>query len=310
MRGVSTLDYVPISGSTWNDMVRVDGGGASDVISQLNRVGEAFFGVMGTPILDGRVFATTDRPEGTAVAVVNRAYQEQAFKGVSPIGRRVRFLSEPAQAYEIVGVVGDTKYASLREDRQPVVFVSTRQALTPGPFVSLVLRSTLPATATIPLIRSAILEIEPALSLETRGLEETIDSTLRIERLLTRLSLFFGGLALLLAGVGLYGVIAYTAAQRRRDIGIRLALGASRSGVVMQVVGHTGWLVAAGLLVGAAACVPLSRWVEGLVFGVTARDTLAYSVAGIVLAVVGLAAAWVPAWRAARMNPTAALRVS
>ena len=78
----------------------------------------------------------------------------------------------------------------------------------------------------------------------------------------------------------------------------------------MQVVGHTGWLVAAGLLVGAAACVPLSRWVEGLVFGVTARDTLAYSVAGVVLAVVGLAAAWVPAWRAARMNPTAALRVS
>jgi putative ABC transport system permease protein len=310
VRGVSTLDYVPISGSTWNDTVRVDGGGVSDVNSQLNRVGEAFFGVMGTPIVEGRVFSTADQPEGTAVAVVNRAYQAQAFKGASPIGRRIRFLSEPAQAYEIVGVVGDTKYASLREDRQPVVFVSTRQALTPGPFVSLVLRSTLPASATIPLMRSAILEIEPALSLETRGLEETIDSTLRIERLLTRLSLFFGGLALLLAGIGLYGVIAYTAAQRRQDIGIRLALGASRSSVVMQVVGHTGWLVAAGLLAGAAACVPLSRWVEGLVFGVTARDTLAYGVAGVVLAVVGLAAAWVPAWRAARMNPTTALRVS
>ncbi|HTV03564.1 MAG TPA: ADOP family duplicated permease [Luteitalea sp.] len=310
VRGVSTLDYVPIGGSTWNDTVRVDGGGAVDIDTQLNRVGETFFDVMDTPVREGRVFTTGDRAEGTALAVVNQAYQEQAFKGASAIGRRVRFLSEPTQAYEIIGVVSDTKYGSLREARQPVIFVSTRQQLAPGPFISLVVRTNLPAAAAIPLIRSAVLDVEPTVTLETRALQDTIDSSLRIERLLTRLSLFFGGLALLLAGVGLYGVIAYTAAQRRRDIGIRLALGAPRRGVVLQVVGHTGWLIAAGLLTGAAACVPLSRWVEGLVFGVTTRDLAIYGVAGGVLAVVGVLAAWLPAWRAARMNPTAALRVS
>ena len=91
VRGVSTLDYVPIGGSTWNDTVRADGGDAADVDSQLNRVGESFFGVMGTPLVEGRVFTTSDVPEGTAVAVVNRAFQDRAFKGASPLGRRVRF---------------------------------------------------------------------------------------------------------------------------------------------------------------------------------------------------------------------------
>ena len=308
VRGVSTLDYVPIGGSTWNDSVRMDGGGGADVDSQLNRVGETFFDVMGTPVLEGRVFTTSDKAEGVAVAVVNRAYQERALAGASPIGRRVRFMSDPAQAFEIVGVVGDTKYAALRETRQPVVFVSTRQQLDPLPYVSLAVRSGLTPDATMPLMRDAILSVEPGVALETRALETVIDSTLRVERLLTRLSLFFGALALLLAGVGLYGVIAYTAAQRGRDIGIRLALGAPRSGVVLQVVGHTGWLVAIGLAVGAAVCMPLSRWVEGLVFGVTTRDAMTYGVAGLVLAAVGLVAAWLPAWRAARMNPTSALR--
>jgi putative ABC transport system permease protein len=308
VRGVSTLDYVPMGGSTWNDTVRMDGGGGADIDSQLNRVGETFFDVMGTPVLEGRVFSSRDTPEGTPVALVNRAYQEKALGAASPIGRRVRFMSEPAQAYEIVGVVGDTKYAALREARQAVVFVATRQQRDPPPFVSLAVRSNLPPEATMGLMREAILGVEPGVALETRVLETVIDSTLRIERLLTRLSLFFGGLALLLAGVGLYGVIAYTAAQRGRDIGIRLALGAPRSGVILQVVGHTGWLIALGLAVGAAACLPLSRWVDGLVFGVTTRDAVTYAVAGAVLAVVGLVAAWLPAWRAARVNPTSALR--
>jgi hypothetical protein len=278
------------------------------VDSQLNRVGETFFAMMGTPVLEGRVFTRADGAESTAVAVVNRAYQNRALAGASPIGRRIRFLSEPAQDYEIVGVVGDTTYAALREPRQPVVFVSTRQDRNAQPFVSLVIRSSLPPDSAMPLMREAILGVEPGVSLETRALEAVIESTLRIERLLSRLSTFFGTLALLLAGIGLYGVIAYTAAQRQRDIGIRLALGAPRSGVILQVVGHTGWLVALGLAMGVAACFPLSRWVDGLMFGVTARDALTYALAGAALAIVGLGAAWLPAWRASRMNPTIAHR--
>ncbi len=218
-------------------------------------------------------------------------------------------LSEPDRAYEIVGVVGDTKYGTLREERQPVLFVPTRQQEPPGPFVSLVVRTTRRPRPPIPELAALILEVDPTLTLRSRALEETIDDTLRVEHLLSRLSLFFGGLALLLAGVGLYGVIAYTAAQRRRDIGIRLALGAPRTGVVLQVVGQTAWLLLAGLVIGVVACVPLSAWVESLIFGITGRDLATYALAGLTLAAVGLAAAWLPAWRAARMNPTSALRI-
>jgi ABC-type antimicrobial peptide transport system permease subunit len=188
------------------------------------------------------------------------------------------------------------------------LFVSTRQQADPGADVSLVIRSRLPAASAIPLIRGAVMAVEPAASVRTRVLEETIDATLVVERLLTRLSMFFGGLALLLAGVGLYGVIAYDAAQRRRDIGIRLALGSSRRRVVVKVVGQICWLLGAGLLAGVAVSVPLGRWIEGLVYGVTVRDVVTYVVAAIALSAVGIGAAWLPAWRAARMNPTSALR--
>jgi putative ABC transport system permease protein len=305
---VSTLDYVPMAGSAWNDTLRVEGGGHPDTEAQLNRVGESYFAALGTPLVEGRIFTRADGPGSTPVAVVTRAFVARAFGGKSPLGRRVVMLTEPDRAYEIVGVVGDTKYGTLREDRQPVLFVPTRQQVPPGPFVSLVVRTARPAATIIPALTSAILDVDPSLTLRSRPLEETIADTLRVEHLLSRLSLFFGGLALLLAGVGLYGVIAYTAAQRQRDIGIRLALGAPRTGVVLQVVGQTAWMLAAGLILGAAACVPLSRGVESVIFGVTARDLVTYVLAGLTLGAVGLAAAWVPAWRAARMNPTSALR--
>jgi predicted permease len=308
--GVSTLDYVPIAGSAWNDTLRVDGGGHPETASQLNRVGDTYFNVMGTPLLEGRVFTPQDVPGGVDVAVVNRAVRDTMFGGHSPIGASVRILSEPGRTYQIVGVVGDTKYGTLRETRQPVLFVSTRQQADAGAGFALVIRSRLPAASTVPLIRRALLEIEPAVSLRTRALEETIESTLVVERLLTRLSLFFGGLALLLAGVGLYGVIAYDAARRQRDIGIRLALGSTRRAVVLTVVGQVGWLLGAGLLMGCAVSVPLARWVEGLLYGVTVRDLGTYALAAAALMVVGFAAAWVPAWRASRLNPTSALRAT
>jgi putative ABC transport system permease protein len=308
--GVSTLDYVPMAGSAWNDTLRVDGGGHPDVVAQLNRVGETYFATLGTPLVEGRLFTPADGPGSTPVAIVTRAFVDQAFGGTSPLGRRVAMLSEPARFHEIVGVVGDIKYGTLREERQPVLFVPTRQQVPPGPFVSLVVRTTGPTAVAMPEIASAILQVEPTLTLRSRVLEDTINDTLRVEHLLSRLSQFFGGLALLLAGVGLYGVIAYTAAQRQRDIGIRLALGAPRTGVVLQVVGQTAWLLVSGLIVGVAACVPLSAWIESLVFGITGRDIATYALAGLSLAGVGLAAAWLPAWRAARMNPTSALRSS
>ena len=307
--GVSTLDYVPIAGSAWNDTLRVDGGGHPEIASQLNRVGEDYFEVMGTPLA-----------RGPRVHQAGRARRR---------GRRGRESSRPG--HDVRRPLSDRRVGPDPERAGSRVSRSSASSATPStgpcarhdsrccscrrasrwipvPDVSLVVRSRLPAASTIPLISRAVMEIEPAASLRTRGMEEIIDSTLVVERLLTRLSLFFGGLALLLAGVGLYGVIAYDAARRQRDIGIRLALGSTRRGVVLKVVGQIGWLLGAGLLMGVAVSVPLARWVEGLLYGVTVRDVGTYALAGVALAVVGLAAAWVPAWRASRLNPTSALR--
>lgn len=307
---VSVVDYVPIGGSSWNDTVRIDGGDRPDAQSHMNRVGEGFFGVMRTRLLEGRLFGRHDDGTSPQVAIVNQTFRQQAFNGASPIGRRIRFLAAPDQAYEIVGVVGDSKYGALKEEATPVVFVAARQQQEPGPRPHLVLRSTLPPQATASAVACVLGRVQPQLGFRTRAVQELIDETLRIERLMMKVSLFFGGLALLLAGVGLYGVIAYMAAQRRHEIGIRLALGASRRDVVLQVAGQITWLLAIGLLAGLAVCLPISRLVEGLVFGVTPRDALTYGLAGTTLAIVGLLAGTLPAWRAARTNPTIVLRVT
>ena len=170
-----------MAGSAWNDTLRVEGGGHPDTIAQLNRVGETFFATLGTPLVEGRVFTRDDGPGSTPVAIVTRAFVDQAFGGTSPLGRRVTMLTDPGEVYEIVGVVGDTKYGTLREEPQPVLFVPTRQQVPPGPFVSLVVRTTRPTAVAIPEVARAVLEVDPTLSLRSRALEDTIDDTLRVE---------------------------------------------------------------------------------------------------------------------------------
>jgi hypothetical protein len=280
----------------------------SDIQSQLNCVGVDYFATLGIPRVDGRGFTSDDRLDAPKVAVVNRTFRDRYMDGTPVIGRRVRFLSEPDVSYEVVGVVGDTKYASVREENPVIVFVAAAQAVEPPPAIPLLVRSTIGPDATIAALGRELTDVSPDLVFRTRVLSALIDDTLRMDRLLATLSMAFGALAVLLAGVGLYGVIAYIAAQREHEIGIRLALGATRQHVVARVVRDTAWLVAAGIGVGLVGAVLAARAVESLLFGLEASDVWSYVLALAVLTTIGLAASVLPAWRASRTSPMQALR--
>ncbi len=300
--------YMPMGGSTWNDTIDVSGLNRTDIDSQLNRVGIDYFAMLGVPLLEGRRFTEQDRVDTPPVAIVNRAFRDRHLPGQSVIGRQVRFLSEPEVTYEVVGVVGDTKYANVREDDPSIIFVAALQDPDPGTAVQMLLRSSLEPAATVTAVGRELSAVSPALVFRTRVLTSVIDDMLRIDRLLAALSVAFGMLAVLLAGVGLYGVIAYIAAAREHEIGIRLALGASRPHVVGRVVRDTAWLVAGGIALGLGGALLGARLVESLLFGLESRDPASYMAALLLLAGVGLAASVVPAWRASRTSPMKALR--
>jgi ABC-type antimicrobial peptide transport system permease subunit len=264
---------------------------------------------MGVPLLEGRGFTEHDGPETPAVALVNQAFRDRFMDGADVIGRSVRFLNgDPTKSYEVVGVVGNMKYSAVREADEPIIFVASVQDPDPPPSLQVVVRSTLSSDATSTALAQVLQDISPSLVFTMRPMTRLIEDTMRIERLVASLAVGFGGLALLLAGVGLYGVIAYIAVQREHEIGIRLALGATRFDVVRHVVHDTAILVASGVGVGLAAAVAVSRAVEGLLFGLPARDAVSYAVALAVLLAIGLLASALPAWRAARTSPMRALR--
>ncbi len=299
----------PLGGSAWNDTIAVSGLDRTDVVSQLNRVGPAYFDTLGVPLIEGRGFTAQDRADTPAVAVVDQTFSERYLDGAPVIGRTVRFLNgDPSRSYEVVGIVGRTKYRSLKAADEPVIFVAAAQNPQPPPSMSLAIRSTLPPEATASALAQMLTDVSPRLAFRTNALSATIDDTLRIERLLAALSVGFGLLALLLAGVGLYGVIAYIAVQREHEIGIRMVLGATGPDVMRHVVRDTAVLVAAGIAMGLAVALLASRAVESLLFGLEPRDTATYVLALGVLAVIGLLASALPAWRASRTSPMHALR--
>ncbi len=306
---VSEVRLEPLGPSAWNDTIAVSGVDRLDVTSQLNRVGPAFFTTMGMALREGRGFSGRDDADAPPVAIVDETFVERYLDGAPVIGRTVRLLNgEPGRTYEVVGVVSRSKYRNLRAADEPVIYLAAAQAAEPAPYVSIVFRSSQPLEATATAVARAVGEVSPSLSIETTSLAANIDNALRIERLLAALSVGFGALALVLAGVGLYGVIAYVVARREHEIGIRLALGASRGHVVGRVVGDTAWLMALGIGLGLGAAAAASPLVEELLFGLERHDPASYAAALALLVAVGLAASALPAWRAARTSLMTALR--
>jgi predicted permease len=313
VRGAGAAELTPISGMGWNGHISVDGhvsttSGANAV--WFNQVSDGFFAAMGTQLIAGRDFDQRDRPTTPPVAVVNETVARRLFPGTSPIGKYYRQamhdrLDAPVQ---IVGVVKDAKYRELREESQATVYLAMGQARRSSPFRQFELRTDGPVAALVPGVKRAVAEVNRSITIGLTPLSQQLDASLTRDRLMATLSGFFGVVALLLAMVGLYGTLSYNLARRRNEIGIRIALGAARSRVVQLVLGEVARMVIAGLILGAVGALVSTRLVRSLLYGVSASDPATVVVSVAILTVVAIAAGALPAWRAARVDPIAALR--
>jgi putative ABC transport system permease protein len=289
---------------------RVDPNG--DVFGNLISAG--WFGTFGTPLRAGRDFTDDDRKGAPRVAIVNETFVRTLLGDVSPVGRTLTIYPHTPRALQaqIVGVAADAVYSSPREPAPPTWYVPIAQFDVPGfPFASA--RLSVRAGSGLPVlmtksVEAAITSVNPQVALTFRVLSDQVDASLTRERLLAQLAGFFGVVGLLLAGLGLYGVTAYVISTRRIEIGIRLALGAAPRGVVSFVLARVAMMVAAGLVVGVIISLWTASFVSGLLYRLPPRDPATLVAAGGVLFAVGAIAGWIPARRAARIDPGAVLR--
>src|SRR5262245_13821346 len=303
---------VPMSGSGWNDFVQVLGTDPQRKgVPMFNQITPGFFQTIGAPIIKGRDFGDHDTLSSPKVAIVNETFARQLLDNLDPIGKRFQVETppgEPALVYEIIGLVKDTKYYNLREDFKPTAFVASTQARDPDEGSQFLISSNLPASGLSEIVKRTILEASPEISLDFRVFKTQILDGLLQERLMATLSGFFGLLAVLLATVGLYGVISYTVTQRKNEIGIRMALGADRFNIVKLIMRDVGLLLAFGLVVGTALALLGAKVANSMLYGLRPRDPVTIIVAIAVLGAVGLLAGYLPARRAAKQDPMEALR--
>jgi putative ABC transport system permease protein len=271
-----------------------------------NVVTEGYFETMGIPIRSGRFFRDSDNESAPRVAVINEALARQQFKNEDPIGQRIILHGSDSQPYEIVGVVGSSRQFSMSQDPSPEIFTPYRQSRLQFMYV-LVKTDGNPGSLAGP-IRSAVHDIDPDQPMGTLTLEQRFEHSIAGSRFYALLITTFAALALILAAVGVYGVLSYLVAQHTREIGIRMALGANRVNVWNQFVGRGLLLAGIGVITGVAASLGLTRAVAALLYHVGAADPLTLAGACFVLLLVTLIAAAVPAYRASRIDPMVALR--
>ena len=277
-----------------------------------NATTPGWFDTMGTPLVSGRDFTDADRVGAPLVAIVNQAFVRRYQLGQQPIGRTVRIgLSNGERRYEIIGLVGDSVYTSPRDGMMATMYVPLAQ-IEPRAFgeaVILTINAARGQRAAVERdVAAAIARAEPTIAFTFRTFDQFIDATVTQERLIAMLSSFFGGLALLLAGIGLYGIVAQAVRTRQGEIGLRMALGAQPAGIVRLVLRRVGVLIVVGLAVGLAASLWAAQFLGPLLFQVEARDPATFAGAAGVLVAAGVMAAWLPARRAARLDPAVVLR--
>lgn len=318
--------YSPMEGTNWSGPVyfagRVHDSGEHGDYSSWLRIGPDYFQTIGTRLLHGRTIGEQDTPDSARVAVVNERFAQKFFRGQDPIGKRFGVMETDSSAYEIVGVVEDTKYQDTHGAAYPTYFLPFLQALhlddsadAAGQIRSNRLRSIELNVAGSPenlesTVRRILAELDPDMTvLRTTSFGEQVSERLNQERLLARLTSLFGFLALSLAAIGLYGVTAYTVERRTREIGVRVAVGANRANVVAMVLRGAFRQVAVGLVVGIVLAVFAGKLIASQLFEVKGYDPVAIAAAVFLLAVFALIAGFIPARRAASIDPVTALRV-
>ncbi len=318
LRGVPGVDaaaqavIVPLSGSGWNEWVwRAEHTREQRMLAWFNRVSENYFSTTGIALLAGRDFDARDAVNATKTAIVNEAFAKRFLAGATPLG--ARFVTEgnasmPSTQYEIVGLVADAKYRSLRDEVFPAVYLPVAQESEPTQDAAFVIRTDSPLSAVSAEVKRAMTELSPQIWLEFSVLKTVIRARLQQERLMATLSGFFGALAIVLAAVGLYGVISYMVTRRRNEIGIRMALGAQARNVLTLVLREAGVLVAVGLAIGTLLTLAAGRAASSMLYGLQPYDAAMMSLAVVFFAAVALAASYLPGRRAARLDPLATLR--
>jgi predicted permease len=295
----------------WTNPITVQGGappiGGNPVILN-NVVGPGFFTAMNLPLILGRPFSHQDTKTLPKVAVISEEFARRFFPDTSPLGKRYRMgTSGEGEEMEVIGVVKDAKYRNLGEKPQPMAYYSyTQHNWYLGNFE---VRYSGEPSAIVSAVRQAIKEVNRNLPIaEVATFSEHVDRSLVQQKLIARLSGFFGLLALLLAAIGLYGVISYSVTQRTREIGIRMSLGAERRNVLRLVLGQGAKLALIGVLAGLGASWALTRWIESLLFGVSPTDRITFVMIALLLMAVALLACYIPARRATKVDPMVALR--
>ena len=274
---------------------------------QVNNAGEDYLETLGVPVLRGRNFTRADSARAPRVVIVNETMARQFWPDQDAIGKRFRFFRDEFTT-EVVGIARDSKYNFIGEPATPFIYAPLAQA--PQPFVTLTIRSSNPEAA-LGTVRSIVQQMEPNLPLiGVFTMNNVFNQALWAPRMGALLLAIFGGLALALASIGVYGVMAYSVSQRTRELGIRLALGATTGEVRGMVLRQGLLLTVAGIVVGAASALFLARLVSDLLYGISAIDPLTFAVIPVVLLAVAALAIYIPARRASRVDPVVALRIT
>ena len=307
----------PIDGGSWQWDVRVDGSGGSQksVHCFFNLVSPGYFQTLGTPLLAGRDFTSRDTKTSPLVAIANETAARALFGGANPLGRVYhdeRPLSDPRAKQvlvEVVGLAKDAKYLKLRDAPPPTIYIPIAQLPVPFPVIGpYELKFAGSPTRLIDNVKSVVQTINPRIALEFRLLSTQVADSLLQERLLATLGAVFGALALTLASIGIYGVVAYSVARRRNEIGIRMALAAGRGSVLWLVLRELAALLLAGVILGVFASFGCTRLVKAMLYGLTPNDPSTLAAAGVLLLVVATLAGYFPARSATRVDPLVALR--
>jgi len=309
----ATAETVPLSGNEeFHDILP----GISDPpteqnpASAFNHVSPGFFETLQTPLLAGRDFNDHDVAGSPLVAIVNESWARKILKTSNPVGVmfRVRRLSKISGPFEIVGLVKDTKYGDLREEPLEIVYLALQQDPHANQDSQILIHSSLPLPELTSAVKEAADSAHSGLDVSFLSFRTMIENGLMRDRLMAKLSGFFGVLAVLLAVIGLYGVISYMVARRRNEIGIRMSLGADRRSIIALVLRESLWLLSIGLTLGIAFSLAASRAAASLLFGLKPHDVATLVMATAILAVIALAASYIPAIRASQLDPMDALR--
>jgi hypothetical protein len=274
---------------------------------------------LGTPLVAGREFDDHDTDASPKVGIVNESFARYFFGDQPALGRHVRSQSLDASlqegsndvTYEIVGVVRDAKYQNLRADIMKTMYTCWTQRKTdyPGGYSYFARVSSGDPLRLVPAVEYLVREVDAGLHVRnTLTYARLVDRTIVTERIMATLAGFFGVLALVVAGLGIFGVLAFQVARRRHEVGVRMALGASRSAILRLVLREVAWMVLGGVAIGAAAALMLTGLARRILFGLTPTDPGVFIVAGMILAAAAALAGWLPAHRASHVDPLVALR--